>query len=447
MQNKATSPHQTRRPFGMLIMGALIIAVSSLSAPQSAKAESGKLNLHLEIGVATPVAGPLRPSGSNVTLGGIAWLSGDYQIAAPFAIELLAGGGGFGGGVAYGTVAIGARFRFADNREGYMNEEGGDAPGNGWASLHLGYHRFDGNQFGIDLAGGYEWSVFKPLQLGVFARGALMVAGEIAGVDAIVSIGVNGSIELLGRTKAVDSDGDGLSNERETAKWGTDPNLADTDGDGLSDKVEVNGDTDPLKPDTDGDGLSDGAEDKNQNGKVDEGETNPTLLDTDGGGVNDGFEVQNGSDPQNKNDDDQDGDGVLNDRDKCPGTADGTEVNEQGCAIIREKMVLPGINFALNSAEILPSSEHTLNIALQILKDNPDARVEVGGHTDNQGSRTLNKTLSNNRAKSVRKWLIDKGIKASRLKTRGYGSSKPVGDNATPEGQAQNRRIEFKQLH
>lgn len=110
-----------------------------------------------------------------------------------------------------------------------------------------------------------------------------------------------------------DSDNDGLTDEDEEL-LGTDPNDPDTDDDGLSDGTEVDGEnpTEPLNPDTDGDGLCDGplgtddcepGEDRNANGRVDDGETDPQDPDTDDGGVNDGIEVGRGTDPLDPSDD------------------------------------------------------------------------------------------------------------------------------------------------
>jgi OOP family OmpA-OmpF porin len=121
-------------------------------------------------------------------------------------------------------------------------------------------------------------------------------------------------------------------------------------------------------------------------------------------------------------------------------------VDQNGCAIIRARLVLDGVTFALDSAVIEPQSEQTLTRALQILRDNPDVRVEVGGHTDNQGNASYNRRLSDQRANAVRDWMVAHGIEAARLTARGYGHTQPVGDNNTPEGQAQNRRIEFRRL-
>ncbi|MCB9600025.1 MAG: OmpA family protein [Sandaracinus sp.] len=429
--------------------------LACLGLASSAHAESGRYNLHLDLGVATPLAGELAPTEDDFALGFAGWGGFDFQLAAPFAIEGIVGGGFVNAPypnrpsrerTPYFHVAVGARLRFLDNQEGYLNEEGGDFLGNFWVSAHLGYALFDGHQFSVDAGFGYEMSIAAPVQLGFFVRASLMPGGDVDGVDAMLVAGLSGSIELGPRVAAVDSDGDGLPNERELQAHGTDPFRADTDGDGLTDGVEVNGPTDPLRPDSDDDGLTDGQEDANANGRRDGSETDPTLADTDAGGVPDGYEVEHGTDPNLAADDDQDRDGVLNPADQCPDTAEGTEVDARGCAIIRARMVLPGIEFGFDSAEILPASERTLNIALQILRDNPDARVEVGGHTDNVGNANYNRRLSQQRADAVRDWLVGHGVAQNRMRTRGYGSAQPVAPNDTDEGRARNRRIEFKQL-
>jgi outer membrane protein OmpA-like peptidoglycan-associated protein len=78
------------------------------------------------------------------------------------------------------------------------------------------------------------------------------------------------------------------------------------------------------------------------------------------------------------------------------------------------------------------------------MKKFPFMKIEIGGHTDNTGDKIKNKTLSQNRAKSVKDYLISKGVDASRLSAIGYGDSKPIADNKTEQGRAQNRRTVFK---
>jgi outer membrane protein OmpA-like peptidoglycan-associated protein len=140
---------------------------------------------------------------------------------------------------------------------------------------------------------------------------------------------------------------------------------------------------------------------------------------------------------------DHDGDGVGDESDKCPDTPAGAQVDARGCTIIPRKMVLSGITFRLASAEIDPVSEGPLLSALNALRDNPEATVEISGHTDDLGTPERNQTLSEERARAVAEWLRAHGIDAGRLTTKGYGASKPVVPNTDEASRAKNRRIEF----
>jgi outer membrane protein OmpA-like peptidoglycan-associated protein len=110
------------------------------------------------------------------------------------------------------------------------------------------------------------------------------------------------------------------------------------------------------------------------------------------------------------------------------------------------KIVTHGINFDYNKATVQPESMGTLNMIVQILKDNPELKFEVGGHTDSDGDASYNLQLSQQRAEAVKKALIDLGIAGTRLTTKGYGLTKPISDNGSPEGKANNRRVEFVKL-
>lgn len=112
-----------------------------------------------------------------------------------------------------------------------------------------------------------------------------------------------------------------------------------------------------------------------------------------------------------------------------------------------QSWVLYGVNFDFSSAKLRPESYPILNHAAQILLANPGLLIEIGGHTDAVGDDNSNLSLSQNRAESVRSYLIEKGVEASRLTARGYGSTVPVADNGTAEGRAMNRRVEFKVLN
>jgi outer membrane protein OmpA-like peptidoglycan-associated protein len=107
------------------------------------------------------------------------------------------------------------------------------------------------------------------------------------------------------------------------------------------------------------------------------------------------------------------------------------------------KIVSNGIRFDVGKATLRPESMGVLNEIYKMLSEHPDVAVSVEGHTDSDGDNDLNQKLSEERAETVRKQLISMGISAGRLTSRGFGESMPVDTNATPEGKAQNRRVEF----
>jgi OOP family OmpA-OmpF porin len=111
------------------------------------------------------------------------------------------------------------------------------------------------------------------------------------------------------------------------------------------------------------------------------------------------------------------------------------------------KLILAGVNFATNSATLTQSSRFILDEVAQSLVANPDVRIEVGGHTDNTGSRALNERLSQARAESVKQYLVDHGVSADRLEAKGYAWDRPVATNKTIAGRAMNRRTELDRLN
>lgn len=110
------------------------------------------------------------------------------------------------------------------------------------------------------------------------------------------------------------------------------------------------------------------------------------------------------------------------------------------------KIVTYGITFDLGKATIKPQSMGTINEIFAILQKYPDLKFSVEGHTDNTGNSASNQTLSEARSKAVCDKLQQMGIDANRLSSKGYGMSKPVDTNDTPEGRAKNRRVEFVKL-
>lgn len=141
---------------------------------------------------------------------------------------------------------------------------------------------------------------------------------------------------------------------------------------------------------------------------------------------------------------DTDGDGVVDAADECPGTAKGLSVDARGCVKL-EGFVLKGVSFDPGSANLKAGAKGILDNAVAALNKSPAAvSVEIGGHTDSTGNPANNQKLSQARADAVRAYLISKGIKAETLTAKGYGSDKPVDDNKTAAGRANNRRVEFK---
>jgi OOP family OmpA-OmpF porin len=163
----------------------------------------------------------------------------------------------------------------------------------------------------------------------------------------------------------------------------------------------------------------------------------------------DGFEDDDGCpDPDN------DKDGVADANDKCPTepeTKNGFQ-DEDGCpdevpvAVKKFTGIVKGITFRRNSADIKASSFPFLKEAVKIFKEYPSLRIEVSGHTSNDGKREFNVKLSKKRAESVKAFLTSAGIDESRVLTVGYGPDKPLNDNSTKELQEKNRRIEFRLL-
>ncbi len=108
-----------------------------------------------------------------------------------------------------------------------------------------------------------------------------------------------------------------------------------------------------------------------------------------------------------------------------------------------ESIVLKNVFFDTDKSELKPESEVELNRLVTLMKQNPQMKVEISGHTDNIGSKEHNATLSKNRAKAVFDYLVSKGIDSNRMTHAGYGFDKPISTNDTPEGRALNRRTEF----
>jgi outer membrane protein OmpA-like peptidoglycan-associated protein len=111
-----------------------------------------------------------------------------------------------------------------------------------------------------------------------------------------------------------------------------------------------------------------------------------------------------------------------------------------------KSVVLKNVFFDTDKFELKDASKTELNKLAQLMKENESMRIELSGHTDNQGNASANMVLSENRAKAVYEYLMNKGIDPKRMTFKGYGSTKPIADNNTEIGRAQNRRTEFMVL-
>ena len=109
-------------------------------------------------------------------------------------------------------------------------------------------------------------------------------------------------------------------------------------------------------------------------------------------------------------------------------------------------LTLRGVTFELNKADLTTSSFEVLDSIAEALKDSPEIRIEIAGHTDATGSRERNLALSTARAAAVRDRFVQRGVDSARLEVRGYGPDQPVASNLTEEGRAQNRRTELRRL-
>ncbi len=216
----------------------------------------------------------------------------------------------------------------------------------------------------------------------------------------------------------------------------------DSDADGVTDSEDAcptqAEDKDEFEDD---DGCPD--LDNDEDGAPDAGDKCPAEKED-----RDGFQDEDGCP-----DADNDGDGLSDESDKCPDLAEvvNSFKDEDGCPdkvpeAPKKTFTLTGIEFDSGKATIKESSAAVLMEVYDQLEAFPDAKFKIIGHTDNKGSKVANKTLSLDRANSVKRWLVEKGISDTRLLTEGKGDSAPVGSNSTEAGRAQNRRIEFYRL-
>ena len=135
---------------------------------------------------------------------------------------------------------------------------------------------------------------------------------------------------------------------------------------------------------------------------------------------------------------DSDGDGVYDDKDKCPNTPKGTVVDADGCP----KIIRLHVQFDFDKSTVKPAFMPEIQKVADFMKQNPGYNVVLEGHTDSKGSDAYNMKLSDQRAKAVAKALSTLGVAGAKVTTEAYGESKPVATNDTEAGRTENRRVD-----
>ncbi|MGW8309461.1 MAG: OmpA family protein [Thiogranum sp.] len=140
---------------------------------------------------------------------------------------------------------------------------------------------------------------------------------------------------------------------------------------------------------------------------------------------------------------DRDDDGIADAQDLCPDAP--TAQSTTGCSMDKP-VPMEGVNFRYDSYELTNDSRQVLSRVAGILKQHPDVKLEVAGHTDAQGNPDYNVWLSQMRAEAVRDYLLSEGVSSGNLLAKGFGGEQPIADNDTLAGLRSNRRVELHWL-
>ncbi len=293
----------------------------------------------------------------------------------------------------------------------------------------------------LPIGGGFKFNIFNEAAVFIQSQYRMPVSTQNNDYHFFNSIGIAG---IIGKKREApvtiveipqapkDTDGDGITDDVDqcvtvagVAKYNGCP-VPDTDNDGVNDDNDscltvpglprYNGC--PV-PDTDKDGVND---------ELDKCKDVPGVARFDGCPIPDA-----------------DGDGINDEEDKCPQLA-GTRENN-GCPEVKQEVVkrveyaAKNVYFVTASYKLSSKSFKPLNDLVTLLNEDKDLKLSIEGHTDNVGADDYNQTLSDNRAKSVKDYLVTKGIDESRLTSQGFGETQPVADNKTAAGKSKNRRV------
>jgi OOP family OmpA-OmpF porin len=292
---------------------------------------------------------------------------------------------------------------------------------------------------------GFKFNIFNEAAVFINGQYRIPVTAENSNYHLMYSIGISGVVGKKKQPKIIPPPP-------------PPPPPADRDGDGILDNVDQCPDQFgyakyqgcPI-PDTDKDGIND-EEDKCPTVAGFAKYQGCPVPDTDKDGINDEEDkcptVAGVARYQGCPVPDTDNDGVNDEEDRCP-TLAGTSENG-GCPEVKKEIVArvthaaKNIFFATNSARLLQTSNKALNEVARIMNEDPALKLDIDGHTDNTGKAGYNLSLSQNRANSVKTYLVRKGVDSTRLHATGYGRTKPKASNKTPKGRAMNRRVEMK---
>jgi len=354
-------------------------------------------------------------------------------------------------------------------------------------SVPISYYNYTGKISRVGLA--FRLASFF---IGSDRVGTLFGLGDMNGMDVYAGLKFS-----IGKERIRDYDGDRVSDKMDKCKTVAGvlrfEGCPDRDNDGVPDATDRCPDVPGVEalqgcPDRDGDGITDSEDQCPDQAGLAQFNGCP---DTDGDGIRDaedecpsvpGIQLYNGC-PDTDNDSipdpkddcptqkglrefkgcpDTDGDGLSDNNDDCP--FDVGPIANKGCPIkvtqapvktepVKVQLtaeeqeiinkVFSNLQFETGKAVIKAGSFSSLDDLAALMVKKPAFKLQIDGHTDNVGSAASNKTLSDRRAKAAKDYLVSKGVDASRIFARGYGKDKPVATNATPEGRAKNRRVEF----